>query len=254
MNITHPDDRDRLRRLYDEVRAGLDDYAVEYRVRRRDGGVVWVREIAEVVRDADGRRVGVEGTMQDITDQRALEEQLRQAQKMESIGQLTGGIAHDFNNLMAVILGNLELLAEDLPGNAAAQQKIDTAIRSTLRGSDLTQRLLAFARQQSLAPKLTRIDDLIRAMRDLLLRPLGPAIEATFALGRRPLADGDRPGAPGDLAAEPGHQCARRHARRRQADRSRRATSRSSPAMPGRSKAWRPATTSSSPSATAARA
>ena len=154
MSITLPDDRERLGRLYDEVRAGLDNYGVEYRVRRPDGIVVWVREIAEVVRDAAGRRVGVEGTMQDITDQRALEEQLRQAQKMEAIGQLTGGIAHDFNNLMAVILGNLELLAEDLPGNAAAQQKIDTAIRSTLRGADLTQRLLAFARQQSLAPKL----------------------------------------------------------------------------------------------------
>jgi PAS domain S-box-containing protein len=182
MNLTIPEDRERLRRLYNEARAGLDNYTVEYRVRRSDGAAVWVREIAEVVRAADGRRVGVEGTMQDITDQRALEEQLRQAQKMESIGQLTGGIAHDFNNLMAVILGNLELLAEDLPGNAAAQQKIHTAIRSTLRGSDLTQRLLAFARQQSLAPKLTRIDDLIRAMRDLLLRPLGPAIEATFTL------------------------------------------------------------------------
>ena len=182
MSLTHPDDRVRVGRLFDEVRAGLDNYAIEYRVRRRDGGVVWVREIAEVVRDAEGRRVGVEGTMQDITDQRALEEQLRQAQKMESIGQLTGGIAHDFNNLMAVILGNLELLAEDLAGNTAAQQKIGTAIRSTLRGSDLTHRLLAFARQQSLAPKLTQIDDLIRGMRDLLLRPLGPAIEATFAL------------------------------------------------------------------------
>jgi len=183
MNLTMPEDRDRLRRLYDETRAGLDNYVVEYRVRRPDAAVVWVREIAEVVRDAEGRRVGVEGTMQDITDQRALEEQLRQAQKMESIGQLTGGIAHDFNNLMAVILGNLELLAEDLPGNAAAQQKIHTAIRSTLRGSDLTQRLLAFARQQSLAPKLTQIDELIRSMRDLLLRPLGPSIAATFALG-----------------------------------------------------------------------
>ena len=180
--VTHPDDIDRMRRLYGEVRERLDNYVVEYRVRRSDGGVVWVREVAEVVRDAEGRRVGVEGTLQDITDQRALEEQLRQAQKMESIGQLTGGIAHDFNNLLAVVLGNLELLAEDLVGNAAAIQKIETAIRSTLRGSDLTQRLLAFARQQSLAPKVTQIDDLIRSMRDLLLRPLGPAIEVTFAL------------------------------------------------------------------------
>jgi PAS domain S-box-containing protein len=182
MHVTHPEDRDRLRRLYNEVRAGLDHYAVEYRARRRDGGIVWVREVAEVVRDAEGRRTAVEGTMQDITEQRALEEQLRQAQKMESIGQLTGGIAHDFNNLMAVILGNLELLAEDLAGDPAALQKIETAIRSTLRGSDLTQRLLAFARQQSLAPKLTQIGELIRSMRDLLLRPIGPAIEVSFVL------------------------------------------------------------------------
>ena len=182
MSVTHPEDRERLRRVYNEVRAGLDHYAIEYRARRRDGGLVWVREVAEVVRDAEGRRIAVEGTMQDITEQRALEEQLRQAQKMESIGQLTGGIAHDFNNLMAVILGNLELLAEDLVGDRAALQKIETAIRSTLRGSDLTQRLLAFARQQSLAPKLTQIGELIRSMRDLLLRPIGPAIEVSFAL------------------------------------------------------------------------
>ncbi|MGE0120925.1 MAG: PAS domain S-box protein [Dongiaceae bacterium] len=180
--VMYADDVGRVRRLYDDVRADLDQYVVEYRVTRPDGAIAWVREIGEVVRDGDGRRVAVEGTLQDITGQRALEEQLVQSQKMEAIGHLTGGIAHDFNNLLAVILGNLELLAEELPGHAGARQKIEAALRSTLRGSDLTHRLLAYARRQPLAPKTTRVDDLIRNMRDLLLRPLGPTIAATFAL------------------------------------------------------------------------
>ncbi|MGH6928100.1 MAG: PAS domain-containing protein, partial [Dongiaceae bacterium] len=181
--MMHPDDLARVRRLYDEVRAGLDQYTAEYRVLRPDGQIVWVREIGEAVRDAEGRRVGVEGTLQDITEQHALEEKLVQSQKMEAIGQLTGGIAHDFNNLLAVILGNLELLGEELPGHAGARQKIDAALRSTLRGSDLTHRLLAYARRQPLAPRVTQVNELIRNMRDLVLRPLGPTIDVTFALG-----------------------------------------------------------------------
>jgi signal transduction histidine kinase len=180
--VTHPDDLERVRQLYADVRASRDQYAVEYRLVRFDGGIVWVREIGEVLRDPEGRRIGVEGTLQDITDRRLLEEQLLQSRKMEAIGQLTGGIAHDFNNLLAVILGNLELLGEELAGNASARQKIAAALRSTLRGSDLTYRLLAYARRQPLAPKTTRVDELIRGMRDLLLRPLGPTIEAGFAL------------------------------------------------------------------------
>jgi PAS domain S-box-containing protein len=184
-SVMHPDDLARVRRLYDEVRAGLDQYTVDYRAIRSDGQVVWMREIGETVRDADGRRIGVEGTMQDITEQHALEEKLVQSQKMEAIGQLTGGIAHDFNNLLAVILGNLELLGEEMSGHVGARQKIDAAVRSTLRGSDLTHRLLAYARRQPLAPKVTQVNELIRNMRDLVLRPLGPTIDVTFALGNR---------------------------------------------------------------------
>jgi PAS domain S-box-containing protein len=183
--LMHPDDLDRVRRLYADVRSGLDRYGADYRVIRPDGQTVWVREIGEAVRDADGRRVGVEGTLQDITEQHALEEQLVQSQKMEAIGQLTGGIAHDFNNLLAVILGNLELLGEELPGDAGVRQKIDAALRSTLRGSDLTHRLLAYARRQPLAPTVTQVNELIRNMRELMLRPLGPTIDVAFALGEK---------------------------------------------------------------------
>src|SRR5262249_41000853 len=72
MAVTHEDDRERLKRLYDEVRAALDNYVVEYRARRPDGGIVWVREVAEAVRDSDGRRAGVEGALQGITGQSPL--------------------------------------------------------------------------------------------------------------------------------------------------------------------------------------
>jgi PAS domain S-box-containing protein len=183
--VMHPDDLDRVRRLYAGVRNGVDRYGADYRVIRPDGETVWVREIGEAVRDSEGRRVGVEGTLQDITEQHALEEQLVQSQKMEAIGQLTGGIAHDFNNLLAVILGNLELLGEELPGDAGVRQKIDAALRSTLRGSDLTHRLLAYARRQPLAPQVTQVNELIRNMRELMLRPLGPTIDVAFALGEK---------------------------------------------------------------------
>ena len=179
----HPDDRERMSRLYDDVKAGLEHYTAEFRILRPDGTVRWMREIGEVEHDAGGRRISVAGTIQDITGQRAIEEQLQQAQKMEAVGQLTGGIAHDFNNLLAIILGNLELLRAALSQDLEARERIDTAIRATLRGSDLTHRLLAFARQQPLAPKATQIDDLIRSMRDLLLRPLGPTIDVEFAMG-----------------------------------------------------------------------
>jgi PAS domain S-box-containing protein len=179
----HPDDRERMSRLYDDVKAGLEHYTAEFRILRPDGTVRWMREIGEVEHDAGGRRISVAGTIQDITGQRAIEEQLQQAQKMEAVGQLTGGIAHDFNNLLAIILGNLELLRAALSQDLKAQERIDTAIRASLRGSDLTHRLLAFARQQPLAPKATQIDDLIRSMRDLLLRPLGPTIDVEFAMG-----------------------------------------------------------------------
>ncbi len=84
---------------------------------------------------------------QDVTDRKQAEEQLRQAQKMEVVGQLTGGIAHDFNNILAIILGNIELLGEQVSGNAEIEHFVETLERTTRRGAELTQRLLAFSRR-----------------------------------------------------------------------------------------------------------
>jgi PAS domain S-box-containing protein len=105
------------------------------------------------------------------------EEQLRQAQKMESIGQLTGGIAHDFNNLLQVISGNLQLLSKDISGNARAEQRIANAVAGVGRGSKLANQLLAFGRRQALEPRVINIGRFLASLEDLLRRTIGDAIE-----------------------------------------------------------------------------
>lgn len=119
----------------------------------------------------------------DITDVKESEEQLRQALKMEAIGQLTGGIAHDFNNLLAVVLGNLELLGNRLEGDETASEMIARSISAADRGAILTRRLLAFSRKQMLDSKPTDVHKLLADMLDLLRRTLPESIEIRFAGG-----------------------------------------------------------------------
>lgn len=117
-------------------------------------------------------RVAVE-----IKERIKIEEAFRQAQKMEAIGQLTGGIAHDFNNLLAVVLFNLKLLRKRLGDDAAALRLIDGAIEGAERGASLTQRLLAFARQQDLHPGAVDLAELVRGMIEMLRRSIGPLVQ-----------------------------------------------------------------------------
>ena len=131
-----------------------------------DGSWVQVRE----QRTSDG---GVILVQTDVTELRESEARLRQAQKMEAVGQLTGGVAHDFNNLLAVIMGNAEILT-DRVGDTDPQ--LGAILRATRRGADLTDRLLAFSRRQALAPKSVDLDELILGMTDLLARTLGETI------------------------------------------------------------------------------
>ena len=128
----------------------------------------------------------------EIAERARTEEQLRQLQKLESIGQLTGGVAHDFNNLLTAVLGNLELLRKRLPPDPATDRLIEGATQGAQRGAALTQRLLAFARRQALQPRPTDLVELVRGISDLLRRSLGPTIAIDFELptGLRPaLAD-----------------------------------------------------------------
>jgi signal transduction histidine kinase len=117
-----------------------------------------------------------------IAERARTEDQLRQLQKLESIGQLTGGVAHDFNNLLTAVLGNLELLRKRLPHDPATERLLDGATQGAQRGAALTQRLLAFARRQALQPRPTDLAELVRGLADLLHRSLGPTIEIAFDL------------------------------------------------------------------------
>jgi signal transduction histidine kinase/CheY-like chemotaxis protein len=113
----------------------------------------------------------------EITERIKVEDAFRQAQKMEAVGQLTGGIAHDFNNLLAAVLGNLKLLRKRLNEDAAALRLIEGAIEGAERGASLTQRLLAFARQQDLHPTSVDVAELVHGMLEMLRRSIGPLIQ-----------------------------------------------------------------------------
>lgn len=121
--------------------------------------------------------------IEESTQRASAEEQLRQGQKLEMIGQLTGGVAHDFNNLLTAVLGNLSLIQKHLPASDLKGQRfIEGAIQGAMRGAALTQRLLAFARRQSLETTPTDIVELIKGMRGLLERSVGPGITLLFDL------------------------------------------------------------------------
>jgi nitrogen-specific signal transduction histidine kinase/CheY-like chemotaxis protein len=114
--------------------------------------------------------------MKEVAAREKAQEQLRQAQKMETIGQLTGGVAHDFNNLLMAVMGNLDLLRKRLPDDPRLHRLVDGALQGAQRGASLTQRLLAFARQQDLRAVSVDLGALIQGMINLLERSLGPRI------------------------------------------------------------------------------
>jgi PAS domain S-box-containing protein len=142
--------------------------------RRKDGSVFPI-ELAVGEAKIDGYRLFT-GFIRDLTASRKIEQELRQAQKMEAVGQLTGGVAHDFNNLLTVIIGNLEMLEMRLTDERQVELVRETR-ETAEHGAQLTERLLAFGRRQPLQPKLTDLGDLIESMGSLMRRTLGEAIE-----------------------------------------------------------------------------
>jgi PAS domain S-box-containing protein len=144
--------------------------------RARDGRKVEVEFSSAPLVDSGGGIVGVVYMVNDVTERIQLERQFLQAQKMESVGQLTGGIAHDFNNLLGILIGNLDLVRERIAGNPEALELVDTALNAGLRGAELNKRLLAFARRQSLSPEIVDVNASLTAMTELLRHSLGERI------------------------------------------------------------------------------
>jgi signal transduction histidine kinase/HAMP domain-containing protein len=149
--------------------------------KRSDGRerICWVEVRSE--RSAKGTRV-LSLICQDVTEREAAAAQLRQAQKMEAVGQLTGGLAHDFNNLLAIVIGNLDLASEALEEGSLAREATDEALEAALRGSKLTKQLLAFSRRQTLAARSVDLNALIREFEPLWRRTVGADIEVRMRL------------------------------------------------------------------------
>ena len=180
--MIHPDDRAALRAARERCLQGVTPEPTEFRIVRPDGTMRRVYNENELILGDDGQPVYLAGTLHDVTEQRRVEEQLRQSQKMEAIGNLTGGMAHDFNNLLGVVIGNLDYAIARISGDADVLEAIGDAHAAAWHGADLTRRLLAFARRQPLRPDEIRVNELITNTVRLLGRLLGEDISVSLEL------------------------------------------------------------------------
>jgi PAS domain S-box-containing protein len=184
----HADDRDAVR---EARRAAIEDgrpVDIEHRVVRRDGTIRWVHEQAHVRRDAKGRAMRMVGTVQDVTDRRLLEDELRQSQKMEAIGRLAGGIAHDLNNALTAIAGYAELALGEVDADHPARPDVEEIRKAAERAGSVTRQLLAFSRKRLFEPRVFDLNDTITAIARLLARLLGPDVAVKTRLADAALA------------------------------------------------------------------
>jgi signal transduction histidine kinase len=166
--VTHPDDRALAEQL--ELDAGTrSGFSIDKRYRRKDGEVIDTH--VHVALDLEDG-IGV-SLLEDVTERRELEGQLRQAQKMEAVGKLAGGIAHDFNNLMTAVIGYSDLILRRLDGADPTKEKVEAIRDSALRANDLTKQLLAFGRKQMLDARDVDLRDVVARMESLLRRLIG---------------------------------------------------------------------------------
>jgi two-component system, cell cycle sensor histidine kinase and response regulator CckA len=178
----HPDDRAIVSASFRRFGEDGTSFDVEYRRRHPDGRWIWLRNRSA----ASYRRAGVqyiEGVCSDITERKRLEESLRQAQKMEAIGQLTGGIAHDFNNLLAAILANSHFLIEDLAEHDPRRTDAEDIRAAAERAAALTRQLLAFSHRQLLEPTVVDLNSAILGVERMLRRVIGEDIDFSVLPG-----------------------------------------------------------------------
>ena len=159
---------------------------IEVDWKTKSGKTITIRCAANVVKDSEGKVEFLEGFVEDISERRALELQLRQRQKMEAIGQLAGGVAHDFNNLLGVIAGYAELVAEQIDAHSPLQNSVLQIQKAADRASGLTRQLLAFSRQQVLETKILNLNSIVEDMAKMLPRLLGEDIELQVSLDPKP--------------------------------------------------------------------
>jgi PAS domain S-box-containing protein len=178
LELVHPDDRGRLLRW---ARADGSMAHVEIRVRAADGRYVWVLDQRSPIHDDSGALIGYQGYVLDITERKRLEEQLQQAQRLESLGLLAGGVAHDFNNLLTAISGYTELVQSRV-ADPQARRDLDEVLAAARRAGELTHQLLAFGRRQTLVTAVTSLNEVVARTERLLARLIEERIEIVCRL------------------------------------------------------------------------
>ena len=179
----HPEDQIRVIASL-EARRKSGRSSIEYRWQCADGSYKHFLDQAVLLRDGEGRPVEYAGTLTDISEQRSLESQLIQAQKMDAIGKLTGGIAHDFNNLLAAVIGGLSLIERRANLDDEQLRILGMTKRAAEQGSELVRRLLAFARRQKLEPHPINLVSLQEAVSDLLTHTMGGLVQIEWDVGK----------------------------------------------------------------------
>jgi two-component system, cell cycle sensor histidine kinase and response regulator CckA len=164
--------------------SGISNPEFTYQVFRKDGTRRDVSVSIALIRDSEQPPEGFRGIFRDITERRNLEEQLRQAVKMEAVGQLAGGIAHDFNNLLTAIMGYTNMLRLEIPEDKEIRRKLDQINRAASRAANLTRQLLAFSRKQVLEVRIVNFNDLVKDIESMLRRLIGEDIELITELGQ----------------------------------------------------------------------
>ncbi len=172
----HPEDRELVKVAAREAIAGT-GRRIEYRMRHKEGGWRTLESTASPVLDGKGEVEKLVIVNRDISARRRLEEQLRQAQKMEAVGRLSGGIAHDFNNLLGIIIGYGEIMDEELDPDHPLRESVEEVLKAGRQAASLTRQLLAFSRQQVLAPRVLDLGAVVSEVQKMLGRLIGEDIE-----------------------------------------------------------------------------
>jgi hypothetical protein len=176
----HPADRDRVQAEASARFREKRGFTCEWRIRAADGEYVWIDEQSTILMGEDGEPAFLQGVMVDVTDRKRHEEELREAQRLESVGQLAGGVAHDFNNLLGIIQGYAELLEADVSETARAD--VREIRKAAGRAADLTRQLLLFSRGEPTEAQVVDVNDVVGEISNMLERTVGEHVSFETAL------------------------------------------------------------------------